>query len=206
MSQNVSQPVPDSEGRRRAGRRQTVRFNSWARGRCCGEAGANLYGVARRSGPKAMTHSSQDRSPNARLCRSRAWWRTTGDRPRARCPCSCGTTGRRTGRADSRGGRESSPGLCRSLGRKKKGENLWIPARRRRVPPCSCCLKLRLWTALNWNAASVFPVDLCNQTHGEQQRMMLQSKQRCQIVVSPRKKKENKNKAAYQKNAVMDLL
>ncbi len=33
---------------------------------------------------KVITHSWQDRSPNARPCRSRRWWHTRGDRPHAR--------------------------------------------------------------------------------------------------------------------------
>jgi len=62
-----------------------------------------------------ITYSSRDRIPNAHLCRSHRWWHTKGGHLHARCSYSCETTGRHTGRAGNRAGRESSPGLYRSL-------------------------------------------------------------------------------------------
>lgn len=115
-------------------------------------------GVNTPSGP----HSLQGRSPSAGPCRSRRWWRTTGDHLPDQHRCSCGTTGHRTGRGSSRGVRESCPGWCKFLG-SKKSKSAHDAGEKRLL-----CQKTM---AVNWADLGCLLSDSSNQIHRKVRRL-----------------------------------
>lgn len=129
--------------------------------------GALLEEYSKEAGVKEQesgAHSSRDRSPNARPCRSRRLWRTSGGHLPDRCWCSCGTTGHRRGRGSSRGGRESCLGLCRFLGN-KQGRSAHGAAEKGLL-----CLKTPLVNRAELTKLVCLLKDLYNQTHGKIRR------------------------------------